>query len=244
MLFYMEGISKQQRFSDQSKTIALIGNYLPRHCGITTFTSDLLQALAAESPDKGYWTIVMNDIRKGYDYPTQIRFEVYQNKLQEYHLAYDFLNMNRVELVCLLHEFDIFGGTDGSYILALLQNLRMPVVTTLHTILYNSGLQCLDWLLHIQTDNSGHFVPIGNRGWYKRNGKRMRLDQQPVDAGSMVEACVEAYFASGENRWAQEAIRYFEWFLGRNDFQTPVYDYTTGGCRDKMVSVPLQLAQV
>jgi len=102
--------------------------------------------------------------------------------------------------------------------------------------LVNSGLQCLDWLLHIQTDDSGHLIPIGNRGWYKRNGKRMRFDQQPIDAGSMVEACVEAYFATGETKWAQEAIHCFEWFLGRNDLQTPVYDYTTGGCRDGVQS--------
>jgi glycosyltransferase involved in cell wall biosynthesis len=133
----MEGISKQQKINDQSKTIALIGNYLPRQCGIATFTSDLLQSLALQSPDTQYWSIAMNDTQKGYDYPKQVRFEVHQNKLHEYHLAADFLNMNRVESVCLQHEYGIFGGKDGSHILALLQNLRMPVVTTLHTILHN-----------------------------------------------------------------------------------------------------------
>ncbi len=133
----MEWSLKPQRINDKSKTIALVGNYLPRQCGIATFTSDLLQALATESSDTGYWTIAMNDTPKGYDYPKQVRFDVSQNKLHEYHLAADFLNMNRVELVCLQHEFGIFGGTDGSHILALLQNLRMPVVTTCHTILHN-----------------------------------------------------------------------------------------------------------
>ncbi|MBN2323491.1 MAG: glycosyltransferase family 4 protein [Spirochaetes bacterium] len=96
----------------------------------------------------------------------------------------------------------------------------------------DAGIECLDWLLRIQTDDSGHLVPIGNRGWYRRNGKRTRFDQQPVDAGSMVEACAEAFFATGEERWAKEAVRCFDWFLGRNDIQAPVYDYTTGGCRD------------
>lgn len=64
----------------------------------------------------------------------------------------------------------------------------------------------------------------------------MRFDQQPIDAGSMGEACVEAYFTTGETKWAHEAIRCFEWFIGRNDLQTPVYDYTTGGCRDGVQS--------
>jgi glycosyltransferase involved in cell wall biosynthesis len=133
----MGGVVKPPRMNSTPKTIALVGNYLPRQCGIATFTSDLLEALAAESPEMDYWTIAMNDTQKGYDYPKQVRFEVYQNKLQEYHLAADFLNMNRVEVVCLQHEYGIFGGADGSHVLALLQNLRMPVVTTLHTILHD-----------------------------------------------------------------------------------------------------------
>ena len=124
-----------RKHDNRSTVITLAGNYLPRQCGIATFTSDLLHALAAESPGIDYWSVAMNDNHKGYDYPKQVRFEVYQNKLQEYQLAADFLNMNRVELVCLQHEFGIFGGNNGSHVLALLKNLHMPVVTTLHTVL-------------------------------------------------------------------------------------------------------------
>jgi glycosyltransferase involved in cell wall biosynthesis len=123
---------KQQ---SNSNVITLLGNYLPRQCGIATFTTDLLGALAAQSPGTDYWAIAMNDTLEGYDYPARVRFEVYQNKLQEYQLSADFLNINRVETVCLQHEFGIFGGNDGSHILALLKKLRMPVVTTLHTVL-------------------------------------------------------------------------------------------------------------
>jgi glycosyltransferase involved in cell wall biosynthesis len=123
---------KQQ---SNSNVISLLGNYLPRQCGIATFTTDLLGALAAQSPGTDYWAIAMNDTLEGYDYPARVRFEVYQNKLQEYQLSADFLNINRVETVCLQHEFGIFGGNDGSHILALLKKLRMPVVTTLHTVL-------------------------------------------------------------------------------------------------------------
>jgi glycosyltransferase involved in cell wall biosynthesis len=116
---------------------SLVGNYLPRLCGIATFTTDLLQSMARETPDKAYWAVAMNDTPSGYDYPRDVRFEINQNRFQEYRLAADFLNMNRIELVCLQHEYGIFGGQCGKHVLALLNNLRMPVVTTLHTVLQN-----------------------------------------------------------------------------------------------------------
>jgi len=116
-------------------TIAFIGNYPPRQCGIATFTADLLEAISAEAPETNCWAMVMNDIPDGYLYPPQVRFELNYKNLADYRLAADFLNMNEVDVVCLQHEFGIFGGSYGSYILTLLQNLRMPIVTTLHTIL-------------------------------------------------------------------------------------------------------------
>ena len=119
--------------------IALIGNYLPRQCGIATFTTDLLSGLAEENLKGECWAVVMNDIPEGYPYPPQVRFEINQRVLPEYRLAADFLNMNRVEGVCLQHEFGIFGGEDGGHVLELLSHLRMPVVTTLHTVLEEPG---------------------------------------------------------------------------------------------------------
>lgn len=115
--------------------MALIGNYLPRRCGIATFSTDLLEALAIEAPETECWAVVMNDVPEGYWYPPRVRFEVNYKKLDDYRLAADFLNMNQVDVVCLQHEYGIFGGKHGKHILELVRNLRMPVVTTLHTVL-------------------------------------------------------------------------------------------------------------
>jgi glycosyltransferase involved in cell wall biosynthesis len=117
-------------------TIAFIGTYVPRRCGIATFTGDLLNALVEEAPDMQFWALAMNDTPEGYRYPARVRFELNYRTLADYRLAAEFLNMNRVEVVCLQHEYGIFGGDHGSYILELLRHLRMPVVTTLHTVLY------------------------------------------------------------------------------------------------------------
>lgn len=115
--------------------MVLVGTYLPRQCGIATFTSDLLSALVHENPEGECWAMVMNDTPEGYRYPPEVRFEVDQRTLSDYRMAADFLNMSQVDMVCLQHEFGIFGGEDGSYILELISHLRMPVVTTLHTVL-------------------------------------------------------------------------------------------------------------
>lgn len=121
------------------KKIAFIGNYLPRRCGIATFTTDLLTAVGKEYPEGECWAVAINDIPEGYQYPSRVRFEINQPVLQEYRLAADFLNISRVEGICLQHEFGIFGGENGSHVLELLSNLRMPVVTTLHTVLQEPG---------------------------------------------------------------------------------------------------------
>ncbi|MGB5727473.1 MAG: glycosyltransferase, partial [Thiogranum sp.] len=83
----------------------------------------------------------MNDRPEGYLYPAQVRLEINQNQLNEYSLAADLLNLNQVDVVCLQHEYGIFGGKRGSFIIELLRNLKMPVVTTLHTILKEPNLQ-------------------------------------------------------------------------------------------------------
>jgi hypothetical protein len=97
-----------------------------------------------------------------------------------------------------------------------------------------AGLESLDWLagLH-KADSAGHhFVPIGSNGFYPRDGERARFDQQPVEAQAMVSACLEACRITDDKRWRKEARRAFDWFLGRNDLHLPIYDPTTGGCRD------------
>jgi glycosyltransferase involved in cell wall biosynthesis len=115
--------------------IAFIGNYLPRQCGIATFTTDLCEAIAAEHSDTTCIAVPVNDIEGGYAYPARVRFELTEKDLESYRRAADFLNINSVNLVCLQFEYGIFGGRAGSHILALLRDLRVPIVTTLHTIL-------------------------------------------------------------------------------------------------------------
>jgi len=123
------------------KSIVLIGNHLPRQCGIATFTTHLLEAIALNAPDKACWAVAMNDRPEGYAYPSQVRFEINQSQLSEYSLAADLCNLNHVDAICLQHEYGIFGGKRGSFIIDLLRNLNMPVVTTLHTILKEPNLQ-------------------------------------------------------------------------------------------------------
>ncbi|HEV2947219.1 MAG TPA: glycosyltransferase family 4 protein, partial [Gemmataceae bacterium] len=117
------------------KRIAFIGDYLPRRCGIATFTTDLCESIAGELPDTCCFAVPVNDREEGYAYPPRVRFEIEESDPASYRRAADFLNINRVDLVCLQHEYGIYGGTAGSHILGLLSDLRMPVVTTLHTVL-------------------------------------------------------------------------------------------------------------
>jgi glycosyltransferase involved in cell wall biosynthesis len=115
--------------------MAFIGNYLPRQCGIATFTTDLCTAIAVEYGKDRLFAIPVNDPDSSYEYPEQVRLELAQEDRASYERAADFLNFNGNDLVCMQHEYGIFGGIAGSYILALLRNLKMPLVTTLHTIL-------------------------------------------------------------------------------------------------------------
>jgi glycosyltransferase involved in cell wall biosynthesis len=116
-------------------SVAVIGNYLPRQCGIATFTTDLVEALSLEAPDIDCWAAAMNDKPEGYDYPEKVRFEINQNKLSDYRVASQFLNISQTDIVSVQHEYGLFGGPAGSHLLKLLGDLRMPVVTTLHTVL-------------------------------------------------------------------------------------------------------------
>lgn len=114
--------------------IAFVGDYLPRKCGIATFTHDLRLAIAKESHAECI-VVTMDDIAGGYAYENEVQFQVAEQDIEDYRSAADFLNFSNVDVVSLQHEFGIYGGPSGSHILAFLQDLRMPVVTTLHTVL-------------------------------------------------------------------------------------------------------------
>ena len=117
-------------------SIAFVSDYVPRRCGIATFTRDLSEAVALQAGEKyDVFVAAMNDVPEGYPYPDRVRFEVRQAVQADYRMAAEFLNVHQVSAACLQHEYGIFGGTCGSHILAMLKRLRRPLVTTLHTIL-------------------------------------------------------------------------------------------------------------
>jgi glycosyltransferase involved in cell wall biosynthesis len=118
--------------------IAFLGDYVPRLCGIATFTRDLCEAVAAAAPASTCYAGAVNDRPEAYEYPPRVRFELDEKDLDSYRRAADFLNFDEAEILCVQHEFGIYGGSAGSHLLALLKEVRMPVVTTLHTVLRES----------------------------------------------------------------------------------------------------------
>ncbi len=117
------------------RTVAMLGNHAPRQCGIATFTTHLAGAIASAAPEVDCFVLAMNDAGASYDYPPRVRFEIAEADLASYRRAADFLNVNPVDVLSVQHEFGIFGGKAGASVIELLRELRMPIVTTLHTIL-------------------------------------------------------------------------------------------------------------
>ncbi len=125
----------QGTIAGKNRRLAMIGNHLPRQCGIATFTTDLSGAIATELSNADCFVVAMNDAGKQYAYPPRVRFEVAESDIASYRGAADFLNANKIDVVSVQHEYGIFGGKAGNYLLTLLRNLRMPIVTTVHTML-------------------------------------------------------------------------------------------------------------
>jgi glycosyltransferase involved in cell wall biosynthesis len=121
--------------NSEIQKIAFVGDYLPRKCGIATFTYDLCTSVATQYPGSDSFVVPINDISQAYDYPAEVRFEIEEQEVDSYLRAADFLNFANTDIVSLQHEFGIFGGPAGSHVVRLLRDLRMPVVTTLHTVL-------------------------------------------------------------------------------------------------------------
>jgi glycosyltransferase involved in cell wall biosynthesis len=128
-------INHSRRRADQTTRVSLVSSYVPRRCGIATFARDLAEALASVNGEGTIHSVAINDRSEGYRYPERVWFEVAEKRLAEYRLAADYLNLSGVDAVVLQHEYGIFGGPDGAYVLEMLRRLRMPVVATLHTVL-------------------------------------------------------------------------------------------------------------
>jgi len=127
--------SLRQSSASLPSWIAVIGNHVPRQCGIATFTADLCDSINDEYERARLMVIAVNDPGSHYEYPARVRFEIIQDDSSSYENAADFLNSSNVAMVSLQHEYGIYGGASGSLILRLLRRLKMPVVTTLHTVL-------------------------------------------------------------------------------------------------------------
>lgn len=145
------------------KRIGFIGNYLPRQCGIATFTTDLCEAIATQYPAASCIAVPVNDIVSGYAYPERVRFELAEKDIASYRRAADFININNVELISLQHEYGIYGGVAGSHILTLMRDLHMPIVTTLHTILEHPNPDQLEVLQEVVA-LSARVVVMSERG--------------------------------------------------------------------------------
>ncbi|MBV6497904.1 MAG: D-inositol-3-phosphate glycosyltransferase [Prosthecobacter sp.] len=119
--------------------VAFLGDYVPRRCGIASFTHDLCEAVSAEAPRLDCYVAAVNDRPEGYDYPSRVRLELQEKDVDSYRRAADCLNFSNASVLSVQHEFGIYGGAAGSHLLALLKEVRMPVVTTLHTVLSAPG---------------------------------------------------------------------------------------------------------
>jgi len=115
--------------------LAYIGTYPPRQCGIGTFTQNLFESMVANSGMKEGFVVALNDPDQTYAYPEEVKLTIRQEQQRDYLEAVKFINISGADGCVLEHEFGIFGGQDGIYILPLLYRLEIPLIVTLHTII-------------------------------------------------------------------------------------------------------------
>jgi len=128
-------MSTDESDARKPRAVALLGTYLPRRCGIGTFTKDLHDALTLSMRPEAVTVLAMDDIAAGYAYPAEVRFQIQAHSSSQYRRASDFLNMTPLDLMIVQHEFGIYGGAAGRFVLDLMRGLRVPIITTLHTVL-------------------------------------------------------------------------------------------------------------
>lgn len=121
--------------------VLFIGTYVPKECGIATFTSDLLNSVSGENNDVHCEVIALSDPSETYNYPEEVVFQIHRDKLEDYYLAADYINQSDADIVCLQHEFGLFGGNAGDYVFALLSGINKPVITTMHTVIREPELE-------------------------------------------------------------------------------------------------------
>ncbi len=117
------------------KKVVFVSSFLPRKCGIATFTADLIESTSAAAKKEFEPLVVAMRSDNDLKYAEPVKFEIRQNVKGDYICAADYINFSHVDLVCVQHEFGLFGGDGGSYLSLLLNRLNAPVITTLHTVL-------------------------------------------------------------------------------------------------------------
>lgn len=143
--------------------VAFVGNYPPRRCGIATFTYDLRSALVAAEPHLNCPVVAVSDLPDGYSYASEVYPGLEEQSLSSYSSTREWLNAQHPDVVCLQHEFGIYGGPAGRYILELLNGLSAPVVTTLHTVLQDPDKEQRE-VMHELIERSSTLVVMSERG--------------------------------------------------------------------------------
>jgi hypothetical protein len=131
----MAATGRLPRSDGHLSNIAFLGSYPPRQCGIATFTHDLRRAVSARFPEIRCSAIAVSDRPGTYDYENEVSFELREQQFADYWQAAEFLRFQGCEAVSVQHEFGIYGGKAGGHLLTFLREVRLPIVTTLHTIL-------------------------------------------------------------------------------------------------------------
>ncbi|MFO7736263.1 MAG: glycosyltransferase, partial [bacterium] len=174
------------------KKVAFVGNYAPRKCGIATFTTDICESFSAINPQIQCFAVPITDTEEGYKYPQRVHFEIVEQDIKTYKAAADYLNINDVDIVCLQHEYGIFGGEAGSYILSMLRDQKNPLVTTLHTVLDNPTIKqrrVMDEVLSL----SDYVVVMSHKAVqilcdvYKTSAEKIRLIPHGIPDGPFID---------------------------------------------------------
>ncbi len=161
------------------KRVAFISSFPPRQCGIATFTSDLIKK-AAVSARGEFEPLVVAMRSEDEKYNEPVKFEIRQNVKSDYISAADYINFSHVDVVSIQHEFGLFGGEAGSYLSLLLNRLKTPVITTLHTVLYDPNPVYHKSLLDV-CNASYKVITMNKRGidmlrdMYGITGKKVQL---------------------------------------------------------------------
>ncbi|MEO7454044.1 MAG: glycosyltransferase family 4 protein [Fimbriimonadales bacterium] len=157
----MKIINKNGSDTPSAGRVAILGNYSPRRCGIATFTEDLAESLVEAGSD--VFVIAMDDRPESYNYPDIVSFQVMESELKDYRAAADYVQQIRADVLCVQHEFGIFGGLAGSHLLELLERVSIPIITTLHTVLRNPDAHQMRVMGELDRLSS-RFVVMSERG--------------------------------------------------------------------------------